>query len=120
MPIKIYRFRLMSCPLSNLVENLSELFHDIKCTNRKSYLEYISTEDDKLLIFNCLKCSKNHKKHFNKKLIDKFANTYEFSKGDINKFILLLRKGAYPYESMDSWERFDEKYCLKKKAFTLV
>ena len=120
MRIKIYRFRFMSCSLSNLVDNLSELLHDIKCTNRKSCLEYISTEDDKLLIFNCLKCSKNHKKHFNKKLINKFANTYEFSKGDINKFILLLRKGAYPYESMDSWERFDEKYCLKKKAFTLV
>ena len=28
--------------------------------------------------------------------------------GDINKFILLLRKGIYPYEYMDSWKRFDE------------
>ena len=24
------------------------------------------------------------------------------------KFILLLRKGVYPYEDMDNWEKFDE------------
>ena len=27
---------------------------------------------------------------------------------DVNKFILLLRKGVYPYEYMDSWERFND------------
>ena len=26
----------------------------------------------------------------------------------VNKFVLLLRKGVYPYEYMDSWEKFDE------------
>ena len=33
----------------------------------------------------------------------------QFCNGDINKFALLLRKGVYPYEFMDSWERLDEK-----------
>ena len=37
----------------------------------------------------------------------KFKNTYSFCNNDLNKFILLLRKGAYPYEYMDSWERFN-------------
>ena len=41
-------------------------------------------------------------------LINKFKNTYEFCNTDISKFILLLRKGIYPYEYMDNWERFDE------------
>ena len=41
-------------------------------------------------------------------LIKKFSNMYQFCNGDINKFVLLLRKGVYPYEHMDSWERFNE------------
>ena len=32
-------------------------------------------------------------------------------------FILLLRKGVYPYEYMDSWERFHETSLPDKEAF---
>ena len=35
----------------------------------------------------------------------------------INKFVLLLRKGVYPYEYMDSWERFSEKLLPSKEYF---
>ena len=31
--------------------------------------------------------------------------------------VLLLRKGVYPYEYMDSWKRFDETSLPDKKAF---
>ena len=37
-----------------------------------------------------------------------FSNTYKFCNDDINKFILLLRRGIYPYKYIDSWKRFDE------------
>ena len=30
---------------------------------------------------------------------------------------MLLRKGVYPYEYMESWERFDETYFPNKEAF---
>ena len=30
---------------------------------------------------------------------------------------MLLRKGVYPYEYMDSWERFDETSLPDKKTF---
>ena len=50
-------------------------------------------------------------------MIEKFPNTYKFCNDDINKFILLLRKGVYPYEYMDSWERFNETTLPNKKAF---
>ena len=46
--------------LSSLVDNLSEGLHNGKCTDCKSYLKYLSTEDE-LLISISLKCSKSHK-----------------------------------------------------------
>ena len=73
---------------------------------------------DNQLIFQCLECKKNYKKDFNKESIKRFANTHEFCNGDINKFILLLRKGVYPDEYMDSWERFAEAWLPDKKAFS--
>ena len=42
---------------------------------------------------------------------------YKFCNGDLNKFVLLLRKRVYPYEYMDSWERFDETLLPLKKYF---
>ena len=32
-------------------------------------------------------------------------------------FFLLLRKGVYPYEYMNSWETFDEELLPEKEAF---
>ena len=46
-----------------------------------------------------------------------FSNTYNFCNGDINKFILLLRKGISPYEYMDSFETFFETSLPDKDAF---
>ena len=40
-------------------------------------------------------------------MIKKFPNIYQFCNGDLNKLVLLLRKEVYPYEYMDSWERFN-------------
>ena len=42
---------------------------------------------------------------------------HQFCNGDIIKFVLLLRIGVYPYEHMNSWERFNETSLLDKKAF---
>ena len=47
----------------------------------------------------------------------KFKNTYSFCNNDLNKFILLLRKGVYPYEYMNSWEGFNETSLPRKKEF---
>ena len=106
----------MSTSLSNLVNNLSDGVHNDKCTDCKSYLDYMTTKTEKL-IFRCFECKNNYEKDFNKELIKRFANIYEICDGDINKFILLLRKSVYPYEYMDSWERFDETPLPDKEAF---
>ena len=70
-----------------------------------------------MLIFRCFSCKKNYEKDLNKELIKRFTNTYSFCSKDLNKFILLLRKGVYPYEYMDNWERFDETSLPDKESF---
>ena len=69
----------MSTSLSDLVGNMSEKFNSIECKS----------------------CAKNNRCEECKKLIEelikKFSSIYQFCNGDLNKFILLLRKGVYPY-----------------------
>ena len=60
---------------------------------------------------------KNDKKDFNKDSIQIFSNKHEFYDRDINKCILLLRKGIYAYEFVDSREIFDETSLPGKKDF---
>ena len=109
-------YRSMSTSLSKLIDNLSEGLHNDECKDCKSYLDYVTIKDNQLT-FRGFSCKKNYEKDFNEDLIQRFANIYEFCNGDLNKFIFLLRKGVYPYEYMDNWERFDETSLPDKEGF---
>ena len=50
-------------------------------------------------------------------LIERFPNTYQLCNKGLNKFALLIRKGVYPYEYMDSWKRFKEESLPDKESF---
>ena len=106
----------MSTSLSKLVDNLSEELHNNKCLNCKFCLDYMKTKNKKLIL-KCFNSKQNYEKDFNKELIKRFANIYEFCNGNLNKFILLLRKGVYSYEYMDNWEKFDETSLPNKDSF---
>ena len=117
--------RFMSSSLSKLVDNLSDGIHNNKCADCKSNLDYIKTKNEKLIL-ECYNCKQRYRKKFNKELIKRFPSTYEFCNKDttgssssdrINKFVLLLRKGVYPYEYMDTWERFNEISLPSKEEF---
>ena len=45
----------------------------------------------------CKECNDKSYKSINE-LTEKFPNTYQVCNKDLNKFVLLLRKGVYPYE----------------------
>ena len=100
-------FRFMSDSLSNLVDNTSEIFNSIEC---KSCIEKIKIKSDccfdglknNRLTYKCKECNKEWKRPINE-LKEKFPSIYQFCDGDLNKFVLLLRKGVYPNEYVDSW-----------------
>ena len=107
----------MAMPLSKLIDNLSEGMHNNKCVDCKSCLDYVRRAKNEKLILKCFNCEQYYRKNFNKELIKRFASKYEFCNKDLNKFILLLRKGVYPYEYMDNWERFNEISFPSKESF---
>ena len=107
----------MSMPLSKLIDNLSEGIHNNKCADCKSCLDSVRSTKNEKLILKCFNCETYYKKKINKQLIKRFASAYEFCDKDLNKFILLLRKGVYPYEYMDNGERFDETLLPSKESF---
>ena len=109
----------MAMPLSKLIDNLSERLHNNTCVDCKSCLDYIKIKIEKLIL-KCFNCKQYYEKDSNKELIKRFACTYEFCNKNINKFILLLRKGVYPYEYMDNWERFSETSLPNKEFFFIV
>ena len=122
----------MASSLSNLVNNISQGIHRVKCKfghddkkcetcgtkykYRDCFLEYTSFKDD-LIEQKCLCCNKNYHRKFDQKLKEQFFNTYKCSDHDNNKFVLLLRKGVYPYEYMVDWEKFNETLLLEKENF---
>ena len=84
----------MSSSLSKLVDNLSERIDKNKCVDCKSNLDYVQITKDEKLLLKCFNCDSYYKKKFNKDLIKKFKNTYSFCNNNLNKFILILRKGV--------------------------
>ena len=92
----------MTTSLSNLADNLTERIHKIKCKDCDSFLKYESVNEN-LIKFKCLSCNKDYSNKLHKKLKKRFKNTFNFFNNNINKFILSLRKGTYPYEYIDDW-----------------
>ena len=108
------RFRTTS--LSNLVDDLAEGIHKIKCKDCDSFLDYEIVKDN-LIKYICLSYNKDYANKLNEKLKKRFKNTSKFSNSDINKFVLLLGNDVYPYEYMDDLEKFNETTLPEKEEF---
>ena len=111
----------MSTSLSELVDNTSGIFKSIECksstekTKINSECCFVGLKNNKL-IYKCKKCKEECKRPLNK-LIESFSSIYQFSEEDLNKFVIQLRKGIFPYEYIDSWEKVNETVLPLKKDF---
>ena len=107
----IDNMRSMIDSLSQSINKISEIDNDISQTDNK-FRPMISS-----LSHSIDKISEINNKISQDELIKKFPNTYQLCNKDLNKFELLLRKGVYPYEYMDSWKRFKEESLPDKESF---
>ena len=97
--------RFMPGSLDTHVNNLSELYV-CGCQDDKKK-QIIIEQNDEIVYTHCMVCTKRSRQTI-ESLKNKFPCTYQLSKGNMELFILLLRKGVCPYEYIDSWKRFDE------------
>ena len=109
----------MSTSLSTLVDNLSNRIHDKHICDSCGYnLEYIRRKKSGKLLFKWFNCKRESFEKFDEEdLIKKFKNAYRYCNVDIDKFMLLLRKGVYRYEYMDDWDRLNEQKLPNKSDF---
>ena len=106
--------RFMNMSLANLTNNFSEI---TKCKCGSSKDQGIHTMLRKnVLICKCKTCTK--RSYISQGILkERFPTRYKFCNGNNDKFVLLPRKGLYPYEYMDSWERFNETELPDRKEF---
>ena len=110
----------MMTSLSQSINKISEIDTKIsQIDNNKPKNESIDNirSMTALLIQSIDKVSEIDKKISYAPLVEKFPNTYQLCNNDLNKFTLLLRKGFYTYEYMDSWKRFKEESLPDKESF---
>jgi hypothetical protein len=102
-------FRFMGTSLSKLVENLLEVNTGFcptcKCMQSVENINFLKRKSDKTRLVmqgSCEKCTSRILKVPNLKHFDGFRTNF----GD--NWHLMLRKGIYPYEYMDTWGKFEE------------
>ena len=111
----------MPTSLSELVDNLSGKFFNSVVWTKYMEREKINSKcefdgrKNNRLSYKCRECREIQYDSINGLIKNQvYINC---GNGDLNKFILQLRKGVYPYEYIDNWVKFDETTLPPKEAF---
>ena len=91
--------------LENITHNLITFIKI--CADYKCLITYIRTEEN-VSIFLGPNSQKFIKFEYNSKFKDKFATALQFYSSDLNKIMLLFRKGVYSYEYMNNCQNSEE------------
>ena len=102
---------LWQVPYQILLIILQKKFTKLNVENCDRFLEYESVKDI-LIKYKCLSCNTKYSNKIDEELKKRFKNTIKF-----NTFILLLRKGAYLYEYMKHYQKFNETRLPEKEEF---
>ena len=81
---------------------------------RNAWKEFIRFKNGRLN-YKCKECKTSYSKLTNES-INNFPALHKFCNSDLDKFFLLLRKGIYPYEYIDSQKKFNENTVPPKEA----
>ena len=82
--------------------NLLVTHNSIECNSRIEKIKinteccFVGLKINKL-IYKCKECKEEWKRPLNK-LTESFPSIYQLGNGNLNKFVMLLRKRIYPYE----------------------
>ena len=110
--------RFMQSSLCSLVDNLAGTnTDDVVCVKCKKEMELDNIDINYIAHFKCESCHYKKSKQLDKEVLkSKFQNVYKYC-GEDEHFRLMLRKGIYPYEYMDSWDRFEQIELPSKELF---
>ena len=108
--------RFMASNLDKLASNLWGT-SGIQCDKCKGNMELINISGDYIASLGFERCRTTKTKDLEEGALKKnFNHTIWFLACD-EKFHLMIRKGVYPYEYMDGWEKFEEAGLPPKDAF---
>ena len=107
--------RFMASCLDKLASNLWGT-SGIQCDKCKGNVELINISGDYIASLGCERCRTKKTKALDEDDLKKnFKHTSRSLEDE--KFRLMIRKGAYPYEYMNSWKKFQETSLPLKDAF---
>ena len=106
----------MVSSLDKLASNLCGT-SGIQCNKCKGSMELINNSGDYIASSGCEKCRTKKTKDLDEGVLKKNFNHTSRFRGCDEKFRLMIRKGVYPYEYMDGWEKFEEASLPPKDAF---
>ena len=116
----IDNMRLMAFSLTQSINKILEIDRKISQINKKeadnTFIDNMRSMTSSLF-HSFDRVSEIDRKISHAALIENFYNTYQLSNKDLNKFALLLRKSVYPYEYMDSWNKFNEPVPLVEEHY---